>query len=59
MSLFISRLLSNDKNNQPIIKSKYDTEDVPPIPPYQGYPGDDFTKGPERIKKVEGLFKYG
>jgi hypothetical protein len=57
----INRQLTDNEAKRPVVvvKSKYNSEDIPPIPPYKGYPGDDFTKGSERLQKIKSLFKYG
>jgi hypothetical protein len=57
----INRQLTDDeaKRHVVVVKSKYNSEDIPPIPPYKGYPGDDFTKGSERLQKIKSMFKYG
>jgi hypothetical protein len=58
----INRQLTDDEAKRHVVvvvKSKYNSEDIPPIPPYKGYPGDDFTKGSERLQKIKSMFKYG
>ena len=55
----INRLLTDDETKKLIVKSKYNTEDIPPIPPYKGYPGNEYQKAGERIRKIKSMFKYG
>lgn len=45
----------DDKN----VKEIYPTEDRPPLPPYQGYLPNDYTRVYERMDKVRSKFKYG
>jgi hypothetical protein len=55
----LNRFLTTTEDESFKIKKTYESEDVPPIPPYKGYPGDNFTRAPGRIKKVSSNFKYG
>ena len=54
----INRSLTTTDDKK-IIISKYKSEEIPPIPPYKGFQGSDFTKAKENIQKIRAKFKYG
>lgn len=50
--------IGSDKSDISIKKITL-TEDLPPIPPNLGWPGDEDIKSIFEIKKIERSFKYG
>jgi hypothetical protein len=58
-SIFVQarRFETNDsKSNENIL---YESEDLPPLPPYQLWQGDANTRAKDYIKNLGRQFKYG
>lgn len=54
-SAFRKRLLSTESETT----RNYPSEDIPPIPPYKGWQGDDNYQAQRKINSINLKFRYG